>query len=540
MKKSIIALSAIAAFSTSAFAANISNAEMMKQIEALKAQITALENKVGTTASTSKANKVSLEKMMNNETTKASDARFKKLEKKVAIIGNTAQKAKIQSASDNIKWDIDFRTQMDNIQYKHASGQKSKNSGLLTNRLWLGAAYAPNENTVFKGKLSYNKAWGDTANHSQSNSAMGVGYADFDWVTNENAVDNEVKIKEAYWLYKDKTLFGADIPWTVSIGRRPSTDGLPINLRNNQRANSPLSHVVDVEFDGYSLKLDTEKVTGLTGSWLKICGGRGLTNAKPRFQMDGTDYSKDKELNENVDMLGFIVAPYDDGQYSIHMNYAHAWNLIGFNNDQMGRYQSAMSTATTPSAVMDAYSNLQFEDVGDIDFFTILLKSEGIGDGISDYLDDTTVFASYAMSKTSPNGNNQMTDGMLGSVDSETGNSFWIGINAPCPISPDDSRIGIEWNKGSKYWRSMTYGEDTYAGSKIATRGTAWEIYRNQKINNALSWGVSYTQINYDYTGSNAFFGAEGTPMTMSQATAQGQDPVEEARDIRAYVRYKF
>ncbi len=75
-----------------------------------------------------------------------------------------------------------------------------------------------------------------------------------------------------------------------------------------------------------------------------------------------------------------------------------------------------------------------------------------------------------------------MTDGMLGSVDSETGNSFWIGINAPCPISPDDSRIGIEWNKGSKYWRSMTYGEDTYAGSKIATRGTAWEIYRNQKI----------------------------------------------------------
>jgi len=86
----------------------------------------------------------------------------------------------------------------------------------------------------------------------------------------------------------------------------------------------------------------------------------------------------------------------------------------------------------------------------------------------------------------------------------------------------------------------MTYGEDTYAGSKIAARGTAWEIYRNQKINDALSWGMSYTHINYDYTGSNSFFGADGTPLTMAQALANNQDPVEEATDIRAYVRYKF
>ena len=126
-----------------------------------------------------------------------------------------------------------------------------------------------------------------------------------------NATDNTVKIKEAYWLYKDNTLAGADIPWTVSVGRRPSTDGLPINLRNNQTANSPLSHVVDVEFDGFSIKLDTEEISGLAGSWIKFCGGRGLTNAKPRFQFDGSDYSTDDTKNVNVDMLGFIAAVVD-------------------------------------------------------------------------------------------------------------------------------------------------------------------------------------------------------------------------------------
>jgi len=100
--------------------------------------------------------------------------------------------------------------------------------------------------------------------------------------------------------------------------------------------------------------------------------------------------------------------------------------------------------------------------------------------------------------------------------------------------------IWIGENETSKYWRSMTYGEDTYAGSKIATRGQAWEVYRNQKLTDALSFGVSYVYMQYDYTGSNSFFGADGTPMTMAQAQAAGQNPVESAQDIRAYMRYRF
>ncbi len=556
MKKSIVVLSAIAALSTTSFAAKVTHADMMQQIEALKAQISALENQVGVAQSATKENKVSLEKMMQNDNATASDARFKKLEKKVERIDKTANIAKVQSAKDNIKWDVDFRTQVDNIEYKHASGKKSKNDALLTNRLWLGASYAPNDNTVFKAKLSYNKAWGDTANHSQSNNAMGVGYADFDWVTNENAMDNEVKVKEAYWLYKDDTIAGLDMPWTVSVGRRPSTDGLGINVRHNQEANSPLSHVVNVEFDGFSFKLDTENVTGIPGSWFKVCGGRGLTNAKPRFQMDGTDYAEDETKNTDIDMLGFIASLYNDGQYSAHLNYSRAWNLIGFDQNSINAF-GAVSMGFTPAS-MGAYMQSgnpadlvgiqpheklgyqsayapSFKDVGDMDYATILLKSDGIGDGISDYLDDTIVFASAAMSKTKPN-----ALGMLGSTDSKVGHSFWIGVNAPCPIDQDNARIGIEWNKGSKYWRSMTYGEDSFTGSKIAARGTAWEIYRNQKINNALSWGLSYSYIKYDYTGSNSFFGAEGTPMKMDEAQAMGMDPVEKAQNIKAFVRYTF
>ncbi len=520
MKRNIITISLAAALCISNVYANDGDAQLYSELEVLKNKIQILEKKL------EQKNVQSID-----------NQRIEKIEKKLNVVEKTAQKAKTLSSSDNIKWDIDFKTQVDNLQYKHTNGDRSKNNALLTNRLWLGAAYQPNDNTIFRGKLSYNKAFGDTANHSQSNT--NPQFANFDWVTNENATNNTIKVKEAYWLYKNPNLFGADLPWTVSIGRRPSTDGLPINLRNDQKANSPLSHTVDVEFDGLSFKLDTEKTTGLTGSWFKICAGRGLTNAKPRFQMDGADYSKDETKNSDVDMLGFIATPYDDGQYSVHMNYARAWNMIGFDGASLMNFGQAYGAFKQDPNPKNAY-NLQmakpkFKDVGDMDFATVLLKSEGIGNGISDYLDDTTVFASYAVSKTRPN-----SLGMLGSTDSKKGHSIWLGLNAPCPISPDSARIGFEWNKGSKYWRSMTYGEDTYAGSKLATRGQAFEIYRTQKINNALSFGLSYLKIKYDYTGSNSFFGADGTPMTMAQAKAMRQNPVKEAQDIKAYLRYKF
>ncbi len=531
MKKNIIALSVVAALSTTTFAAD-ANKEMLNQIQALKAQIDALEKKI--------ADQEVKQKETQAATPVVDEQRIEKIEKKLDNVSKTATIAKTQSANDNLKWDVDFRTQVDNIQYKLADGKKAENDALVSNRLWLGAKYKADDNSSFHGKLSYNKAFGDTADHSQSNT--NPGYANFDWVTNENATDNTVKVKEAYWLYNQEKLFGSDVPWAASVGRRPSTDGLPINIRNNQEPNSPLAHVVDVEFDGFSVKFDTQSLTGLTGSWFKICGGRGLTNAKPRFDMSGTSYATDEDKNPNVDMLGFIAVPYDNGQYSIYTNYAHAWNLIGFDGQSLNKFNNAYYNyvyGTNKYTADTAYDLLMatpsFKDVGDIDYATILFKTEGIGNGISKYLDKTTAFASFAMSKTNPN-----SLGMLGSTESETGTSVWLGVNAPCPLTPDSAKIGVEWNKGSKYWRSMTYGEDTYAGSKIATRGQAWEIYRNQQITKALSFGVSYVIMKYDYTGSNSFFGADGTPYDIDSAQAKAMGAVEEARDIRAYMRYKF
>lgn len=480
--KKLIAISAIAALATVSSA----NGDVQAQLDALKAQIKQLEAKL-----------------------KKQEKTVKKVVKTVKKVNKKANEAKMLANNDNLKWNVDFRTAVDKITYTHVNGEKSTNDSLLTNRLWMDFAYAPTENMSFYGRLSYLKAFGAETQNNQRDG----GNATFDWLTNENAHgDNNLRVKQAYWLYRNDTFLDNDVSWTASIGRRPSTDGMGINLREFQDRQSALAHTVNVEFDGASFRWNIDKVTPLTGAWVKLCMGRGVTNAKPRFTADGTDYSTDNTQHFDSNMVGFIFVPYDDGQYSLHMNYAKATNLIGYGANPL----------------------LGFKEFGDMEYFTAAVVAEGVGSGISDYLDDTRVFLSYAQSTTDPN--NGINGSMLGSADSETGHSWWIGANVPCPIT-DDGRIGVEWNKGSKYWRSMTYGEDTMVGSKIAARGTAWEVYYHKPLVKGLDASIRYTKIDYDYTGSNGFFGSYSAPTEIDSAPGSA---VKEAEDIRAYLRYRF
>lgn len=407
---------------------------------------------------------------------------------------------------NNLKFGVDFRTSVDNIRYKMADGSTQKNDALFSNRLWLNMSYAATKELSFVGQLAYNKVFGERAVPTASAAMDG-----FDWVSGESAYDDTLRVRSAYFFYNDDEFMGVDVPWTVSIGRRPSTEGHLVNFRDDVEASSPLAHTVNVEFDGASAKFGMEELIGLDGSYFKLCAGRGMSEAEPRFA--GTPYSGDgSTTTNNIDMVGIIVVPYDDKQYSSGFQYTYANNLI----DQI-----------TPGGAM--------ETVGGLHTATAFAMVHGIGDGISDFLDDSMIFVSGAMSKTDPYADKQ---GMLGSTESQTGYSYWIGTQFPSLIS-DDGRWGAEFNHGSNYWRPITYGEDTLIGSKIAARGDAYELYFTEPlVDDILTFQLRYTYIDYDYAGSNGFFGT-----TTGQPYAIGDAPynaVDKAQDIRAYIRYKF
>ena len=461
MKKIIITLSTMGAFALSANATT--NAQLVKQIDDLKTQLT-------------------------------------KLEKKVSSVNKKASQARTLANGNHLKWDVDFRTTLDHISYTMGDGSKVKNNALFANRLLLNMKYDAGDHVRFYGTLAFNKAFGHTLTNTNTNNSY------FDWVVNENLHDTILRVKEAYWLYANDTFLGTDVAWTASIGRRPSTGGLGINFREGDNRKSAIASTVNLEFDGASFKWNLDKIIPLEGSWFKLCMGRGLTSAKPRFSQTGDDYSADDNY-ANSNMIGAIFVPYDDGQYSLHTNYAVADGMIG------------MKEGST-----------KFEDFGKMQLATVMFKAEGIGDGISDFLDDTIFFASYSHSKTDPKTGMKM----LGSTDSKSGHSYWVGLQMPALIT-DDARWGIEYNHGSKYWRSMTYAEDTVIGSKIAARGDAKEVYYYQPITKSLSMNLRYTQIDYDYTGSNGFFGEYGAPNAIN-----GANSAKKATDFRVSFRYKF
>lgn len=417
---------------------------------------------------------------------------------------------------NHLKFGVDFRTSLDNLSYKMADGSKQSNDAVFSNRLWLNMSYAATKNLSFVGQLAYNKIYGQRSTALTANSA----FEGFDWVSSEAAYNDILRVRSAYFFYTDDELFGADIPWTFSIGRRPSTGGHLANFRDNDQASSPLAHAINVEFDGASAKFGTEGLTGFTGSYVKLCAGRGMSNAEPRFS--SAPYSSQDAKTNNVDMAGIILVPYDDKQYSTGMQYTYANNLIDSVN------------AANPA--------LGMESVGGLHTATAFAMVNGIGDGWSDYLDDTTIFISGAMSQTDPY-RGALQQGMLGSMENKRGYSYWIGTQMPSLIS-DEGKWGVEFNHGSQYWRPITYGEDTLIGSKIAARGDAYELYFTEPlVDDILTFQLRYTYINYNYSGSNGFFGSQsGTPMSMGDAVlaGYGNQIVDKAQDIRAYLRYKF
>ncbi|WP_456449578.1 DUF3373 family protein [Hydrogenimonas sp.] len=524
--KKLIAISVVAAMAASmSFASDVD--ELKAQLEALKKEVAALKKQ-----------------------TKGLHA--KKLKKQISELKSAA-------LQDNLKWNVDLRTSFDMIEYKHVSGEKETKNDLLSNRLWLGMKYAPTSNISFFGQLSYNKMFGE------SQSAQRGGYNYFDWIANENATDGDLKVRQAYFVYFGDKFLGANVPWTASLGRRPSTNGLLVNLRDDDPAQSPLGHIINVEFDGASLGFDLSNVTDVSGMYFKICAGRGFSNAKPRFSTtDGTAYTTDETVTPDNDLLGFIFKPYDDGQYSIWTTYFYAWNLLGYTNNQVGGMQWQMLTnaglSVTPMFDPTA-DGTGFNATGGMHGWAVSVKADGVGDGINDFLDDTILFFSYAGNKTDPKDDQTMltsaveyvptsmtTGNLIIDEDelgkSHTGWSIYMGAQFPA-LFTDDGRIGIEYNHGSEYWRSFTYAEDTMVGSKLAARGDAYEVYYTQPlVGKTLTAQVRYTYIDYKYDGSQAFFGADGNAQELDDVTdqeiAMGYDPVDKAQDLRFYIRYRY
>ncbi len=469
------------------------------------------------TTDTSKVSNVTLEERVQNleAKLKKSDKKYKKLSKKLNMV-------KAHDAFDNIKFTVDFRNSIDTINYKYHSyktkvngvvedwsGTEASNGALLSSRLYLNMKSKPMDKLTFYGQIAMYGTWGGS---DLSNDATLK-----DWSESSKTTDSTFRVRQAYINWAD-TLGEDGIPYSLSIGRRQSTDGFLSNFRENyNKPGSPLAHITNMEVNGVMAQLKLEKYL-LPGTFVKMVYGRAHTGGIDTLNDVGgyAPYAQGKaDLDENVDFLVLLGSIYNDGQYNLMCENATIFDTKG------------ARTGTVPvGAVLPEGGKNKSLDAGTANLTALSLQVDGIGDEINDFLDGTTAFLSLATTNYDPNSGHEL----LGSPDSKRGYSYWLGTVIPDMIT-DDGKFGFEFNHGSKYWTPITWAEDTAIGSKVAVRGSAYEAYWNFNLFGVknLASQIRYTHLQHDYTPSIRCAG---------WVTPKAVDI--EADDVRFFVRYSY
>lgn len=388
---------------------------------------------------------------------------------------------------------------------KPTPGYNVKNSSLMTNRFGLNLNAKATEDIAVKARLLMYKVWG----HGTENPIAGNFFGDramgvFDGTTGHVPQDNTLRVDQAYATWSN--IGGAPV-W-FSVGRRPSTGGIPSNLRTNTEkagtAGVP-SLLVDYAFDGLTLGYAPD-IDALPGAYVKFCYGKGY---------DSGFRSPTNSIKDTV-MFGIDVVPYDTDNLHVELNWNRGKDIFD-NLPDVG--------VTT--------------NLGYIDWYGATVTGK--------VFDSLNLFASVALSKTHPNNNlSVFGPGLLydqpATKKSTSGNAYYLG--ARYDIKSSGTKIGAEWNRGSKNWITFVPASDDIWTGKLGTRGDVYEVYIIQELNKKpiakrgkAFFRLGYQYYNFKYTGSNFWLGepkkiSDLTTNIANPANYQMLAPLKNASDI--------
>ncbi len=474
-------------FSSMAFAQ--ASADVQQQLKQMQQQLLEYQKKVDSLSQ-------ELEKVKSSSKKTVDDLGY--IEKQLNVV-------KAHDAKDNIKWSADYRVGVENIHYKLNDGSGMTNPSLLTSRLWLNMSAEPIKNLRFFGQMAMYKTWGGNKILSSE------PFQQVDWRGSSLPDDAVFKIRESYFIYSMNK--DGKVPFDISIGRRPSTEGFLANWRQgDDKPGSPLAHITNMEVEAAMTRLDLSKVTGLPGAYVKLVYGRAHDPVNQTHSNAPYVYVQNHAPNYDDDgSVNFFVMPmalYNDGQFDLMGQYAAIFNSKG---RRISDGKAKVAAGTTQLGALS-------------------LQVTGLNED-NDFLDDSIFFVSGALTNTNPDDGYEM----LGSTKSKTGYSFWTGFIFPDTFT-ENGHIGIEYNYGSKYWTPMTWAEDTAIGSKIATRGNAYEAYWNLPLlGRNLSAQLRYTYLDYHYRNNTICYWE--SPDYDASEYGGGSD---NAQDIRFTVRYQY
>lgn len=437
------------------------------------------------------------------------------------------ERAESWDLASRFQWSGDFRSRYDWYQRDRRTSASQtvtdKNDSLMTNRLRLNLRVKALENVEFKGRLAMYKAWGMQSAPSNAGYGFFGAFPAFDGNSGRQPNDNALLVDRAYLNWNN---IGGYPVW-FSIGRRPTTDGPPSELRMgmDERMATPTAFM-DWPFDGISLGYAYNNLFGVQDmpGRIRFCWGVGFEN--------GLNQDTNTSFINDTNFAGLSWDIYKKGNRFLYLQSFAAMDVFNFPDWSDAR-----------AYTMD---NAGYLDAGRMNIGNIYHTS-GV---YEDKYENLNYFLAAAWSRTDPNEkgmlNHYTAPGTYTSnTDEEDGYAVHLGVRYDIPNQP--FKIGAEYNHGSKYWIAMTPGHDDMYASKLATRGDVYEVYFIYDIpgGEAVSkFGkafirVGYQRYEYDYTGSMDW---NVKPYDVDAAEAftanlAGQDVVENADQV--YVTFE-
>jgi hypothetical protein len=172
-----------------------------------------------------------------------------------------------------------------------------------------------------------------------------------------------------------------------------------------------------------------------------------------------------------------------------------------------------------------------------------------VGPGDLNFFTDLGLSVTHPSNNVSANAGFQglMTGGFLApeAPTSKTGWAVYAGIRYDLPSK---TKLGFEYNHGSKNWIPFSPAADDMWTTKVGTRGNVYEPYIIQELDlkpisshlSKVFFKVGYQYYDFEYTGSNNWVGAPKKISEIKPTDLMMMTPLKSAHDVYATFEVKF
>jgi hypothetical protein len=378
-----------------------------------------------------------------------------------------------------------FMQQVPGVKVNHYGANANE---LATNRLRLNFEAKASDNVEVSARLSMYKVFGDSTGAQVMNGQPTS--LDIDGTTSSVPSGDWLRVERAYFTWKN--IAGLPGNLYLSIGRRPSTDGPPLNYRLDEpRGGTPSGTLINYQFDGVTVGYHIgEKTT------LRACYGLGFDSSFG----NGQQLQLPADRVKGVQLLGANIDVYATEKSFVQVTIARAWNVTdGFNG------LTVLPNNPLTGDPINAPVILRFTpdaNVGAINLYGIVLQKT---------LGSFDLYASANMDSLRPNGVTTPFGGLGANPfdvpKDHNGTMFYGGVRYKVQES-GRTKIGFEVNHGSKYWFNFAPAEDDIFAPKTSARGEVYESYVTHRITNHFILKGDYQRFHYKYSGSGWDVGA--------------------------------